>query len=91
MGTWGAIPVFAYKPFTGKQQLPVEEALLTVRWNEVHQREAGAEEEMDSLADHQLMTSKLTRRGIPRVSGSAEYQGEEAKIDNVVSDWPPKP
>ena len=90
VGHWGAIPVYAYKPFTDKQQLPVEEALLTVRWNEVHQREVGAEDDMDSLEDHQKMASLLTRRAIPRVSGSAEYQAEEAKIGGA-RDWPPKP
>ena len=90
MGHWGVIPVFMCKPLTERQQLLVQEALLTVRWNEVHQREVGAEDDMDSLEDHQKMTSMLTRRAIPRVSGSAEYQAEEAKIGNG-SDWPPKP
>ena len=84
MGHWGAIPVYAFKPFTGKQQLPVMEALITVRWNEVHQRETGAEDDMDSLEDHQKMTRMLTRRAIPRINGSAVYQAEEANIGNVV-------
>ena len=62
-------------------------ARLTVRWNVAQQRDA---REVSPEVCIQEMKSLLTRRRIPRVSGTPEYHEEKVRTGELMRDWPPE-